>query len=182
MKNHFINPREVKSLRLLLRTHNLKTILETKSSCMFAMTETLHPTQRILTRKELVEQGLKVSTISKTTTKFLTQNTKWKQIKNLLTGNVVAIVDNENNELSKGALKYILTNKILNPRFLFWKQNIHRRKNIQEYMNSTNIVPIEKTLKHLVLNPYIFINPFIKRSNAIKGHTNLNWNYSHGQI
>lgn len=176
MKLYSLDKREIRSFRLRHRTLELKSIFEEKNSFgMFMMAEPLHPTERILNRKDFIKHNLKVTTVSKKTAKFISKDNSWKSVQNLLLGNVILIRERTNKELSIETLNFLLKNNKMSTRFLFWNQNIYRSKDINKFIkDKNNIIPLEKLIKRIALTPLIFLNPFMKHSNN-KGPTNLNW-------
>jgi hypothetical protein len=177
MKLYSLDKREIRSFRLRYRTLELKNFFDNKDSFgLFMMSDTLHPNERIINKKDFIQHNLKITNVSKKTASFIAKDSQWNSIKNLLKGNVILIKDRQNKNLNLTTLTYLIRNSNFSTRFLFWNQNIHREKDLLRLIDpkNNNISPITISLliKKIALKPLTW-NPFIKYINNPKGVTKL---------
>jgi len=170
MKLYNLDKREIRSFRLRYRTLELKNFFETKNNFgFFMMTDTIHPTDRIQSRKLFNEKDLKIINVSKKVSTFLTKNSEWHIIKNLLAGNVILIkAKQQTKPLTVDTIKFLLKDTNFNLRFLFWNENIYREKTLNTFIqkhNPNQLMLLTQLIKKIALTPLLLINPFLKRQN-----------------
>lgn len=170
MKLYTLDKREIRSFRLRQKTLELKNFFEKKDSYgLFMMSETLQPRERINKRKDYIKHNLQINNISKKVATFLSKKEDWKPIKNLLTGNVMLIKEKTNKAFSEETLNFILKEKSLSVRFLYWNENIYRNTDILRLIDKTenknNAINLSIFIKQLALKQLITIQPFLKHNN-----------------
>lgn len=168
MKTHILDKREIRSFRLRYRTLELKQFFENKNVFgFFMMTDAIQPKDRIQLHKGFTEQNLKLTRISKKISKFLTKNTEWHSIKNLLSGNVALITKKETTApLTVELINLILKNSNFNLRFLFWNENLYREnimKIFSQKQSQNHTLLLLQIIRKISLTPLLMINPFLKR-------------------
>jgi hypothetical protein len=122
MKLHRIDQREIRSFHLRKKMLDLKQFFEQNNSFgLFMMTDTLQPSDRINTRKDLSANNLVAKNVSKKIVLLLTQKASMASLQNLLKGNVV-LFHNKNNNMTytSNQLNYLLKKENnLHTRFLY---------------------------------------------------------------
>ncbi len=167
MKLYSIDKREIRSFRLRQKTLDIKQFFEnTNSFGLFMMTDTFQPKDRIANRNTFIQHKLKVINLSKKIVNFLTANNSMKPLQHLLKGNVVLFRNKDNAPiLNINALTFLLTDKNLSPRFLYWNKNIYLKsdiiKLIDNSQNKKNLNQLSLLIKNISLTQ-LRINPFIK--------------------
>lgn len=170
MQINTLNNREIRSFRLRHKTLILKNFFENPQTFgFFLMADTIQPIDHIQFRKEFKAHNLQIINISKKINTFLTKNTEWFTIKNLLTGNVVLLkAQNNTINLTTNTLQFIINNTQFNLRFLFWNKTFYREQAIKTFLTNPNINHTKlliQLIKKISLIPLLFINPFLIRQN-----------------
>lgn len=92
MQKYKIDNKEFKSFKLQEKNLELKSFFINKNMIgIFMMSNTLHPKDRHILRKEKQEYSLKIKLISKKIIKLWYKSNNWNMIPNLLSGNVVKV-------------------------------------------------------------------------------------------
>lgn len=156
MQLNNIEIRELRSLKLKLKSVKLKSLFEsTTNLAFFMMTDNIQPDDRIALRKKFAEYDLELTFLSKKLLKLWMKNPEWLILKNLLSGNVVRITRKTNpcdaTPFSTEILNFIQQQKQFDLRCVVWNQQIYRKEKWLEYLNKAQIdfkkVFIEETLK-----------------------------------
>lgn len=169
MQLYTLNKREIRSFRLRHKTLILtKFFTQTNTFGFFIMTDTIQPIDHIQLRKSIKTHNLQIFNVSKKISTFLTKNSEWQIIKNLLTGNVILLKANNNITLTTTTITFIITNTQFNLRFLFWNKNFYRENTIKTFIQKqhiNHILFLIQLIKKISLTPLLFINPFLIRQN-----------------
>ena len=92
MRQNNIEIRELRSLKLKLKSLHLKSFFESEENlAFFMMTDNIQPYDRLELRKKFAEYDLHLTFLSKKLVKLWMKNPSWSTVKNLLSGNVVKI-------------------------------------------------------------------------------------------
>jgi hypothetical protein len=77
MKLYSLDKREIRSFRLRYRTLELKNFFDNKDSFgLFMMSDTLHPNERIINKKDFIQHNLKITNVSKKTASFIAKDSQ----------------------------------------------------------------------------------------------------------
>lgn len=151
--------RELRSFRLKDKTLTLKAFLENKNSiAFFMMTDAIQPQDRIRLRHDFSKYNLNLTFVSKKTITLWMKQKEWECFPNLLLGNVVKIEPKKGTSwdtLNQDTLNFLMGQKDLHLRFLFWNQQGYRKEKIDNYL--TNTVKEFNSTESVITN---IINPF----------------------
>ncbi len=129
------------------------------------MNDLLQPEDRITKRKPYLEHNITVKNISKKIGKYLTADNSWSSVNNLLKGSVVFIQDKKGSVMSPATINFLITNERYSLRFVYWKNNIHRFKDLEKVLhvtdlNNNNIISPISILRKTLFLPWGVLNNF----------------------
>lgn len=135
-----IETRELRSFRIKYRIEELRFLIENKNTALsFCITTSLHPIQRGNLRVELNKLNLSVISISKNIINFLFQSTNWKNISNLLEGELFLVINKTNNLLLTKEYIEALTNlNNFSVRLFLYNNQIYRKESLKLLLASPN--------------------------------------------
>ena len=128
-----IETRELRSFRLKYRIENLRFLIENKnSSVSFCITTSLSPKEREILRTDLNTLNFKVISISKNIIKFLFHATTWKNIYNLLEGQIFLVINkNKDFILTKKDIFSLINLNNFSLRLFLYNNQIYRKENLK---------------------------------------------------
>ena len=164
MKLHNIDNRELRSFKLHHKVLHLRTFFQEENSFgLFMMNDLLQPEDRIAKRKTYIDHNITVKNISKKMGRYLTADSKWNPVHNLLKGSVVFIQDKKGAVMSPATINFLIKNERYSLRFVYWKHNIHRFKDLEKVLHlsdltNNNIISPLSLLKKTIFLPWSIIN------------------------
>ena len=176
MRQNNIEIRELRSLKLKLKSLQLKSFFESEQNlAFFMMTDNIQPYDRLELRKKFAEYDLHLTFLSKKLVKLWMKNPTWATVKNLLSGNVVKITrkKNPNSSLpfSPDILNFILQHKQFDLRCVIWNQQVYRKEKWVEYVSNAHIdfktVFIENSLKSSLIKSPLYEGLFFTQTHYI---------------
>ena len=176
MQPNNIEIRELRSLKLKLKSVKLKSLFESKENlAFFMMTDNIQPYDRLELRKKFSEYDLELTFLSKKLLKLWMKNPEWIILKNLLSGNVVRITRKINpcdsTPFTTEILNFILQQKQFDLRCVVWNQQIYRKEKWMEYVTKSQSdfkkVFVEDTLKWSLVKSPLYEGLFFTQTHYV---------------
>ena len=176
MHQNKIEIRELRSLKLKLKSLKLNSFFENKDNlAFFMMTDHIQPKDRLEIRKNFAAYDLELTFLSKKLIKLWMKNPEWVTVKNLLSGNVVKITrkstDQKSLTFSSELFNFILQQKQFDLRCVIWNQQIYRKNKWVEYVNKSHIdfqkIFVESSLKTSMLKSPLYEGLFFTQTHYI---------------
>ena len=176
MHQNKIEIRELRSLKLKLKSLKLNSFFENKDNlAFFMMTDHIQPKDRLEIRKNFAAYDLELTFLSKKLIKLWMKNPEWITVKNLLSGNVVKITRKSTEQksltFSSELFNFILQQKQFDLRCVIWNQQIYRKNKWVEYVNKSHIdfqkIFVESSLKTSMLKSPLYEGLFFTQTHYI---------------
>ena len=133
-----IEMRELRSFRLKYRVENFRFLIENKNAPVsICITTSLNPSERENLRKEINKLDFKVISLQKKTLQFLFQSLEWKNVSNLLEGQVFLILNKHNNNLlTKKNIVELINLKNFSLRLFLYNNQLYRKESLKKLLYS----------------------------------------------
>lgn len=126
-----VETRELRSFRLRYRIEELRSAIENKNTDgVFCISNSLHPIEREELRGEFNTRNINVISLSKNIIRFLFIDSKWKNVRNLLEGQIFFVRDRNNKQLNKDYLINITQSEKFSLRLFLHNQQLYRKENL----------------------------------------------------
>lgn len=145
--NKTLTSKNLKHFNLLSKSlilkHNLKLPF-----VLFFFYDFFDPYERIKLRQIINKYNLKSNIFSTKVIKLTLKSSKYKNLRNMLQGNIFSIYENDKNEISISTIKKLIKHEKLTLIFCIWNKKIYRHNQFQKLIE-TKIPTNIQLLQHL---------------------------------
>ena len=157
-----VETRELRSFRLRHRIEELRSVIEDKNTDgVFCISNSLHPIEREELRGEFNTRNINVISLSKNIVRFLFIDSKWKNVRNLLEGQIFFVRDRNNKLLTKDFLLSMTQSEKFTLRLFLHNQQLYRKENLIKLLSNVEqkkpVVGVVILLKHLLIQRNIIL-------------------------
>lgn len=144
-----VETRELRSFRIRHRIEELRSVIENeKTDGVFCVANSLYPVEREELRSHFNKHNVAVTSLSKNIIRFLFANTKWKDVRSLLEGQIFLIKNKENNSrLSRNFLATLTKDEKFTLRLFLHNHQVYRRERLKTLL----VTPEQKNPTVLLL-------------------------------